>query len=113
VDAPDLGGFISTTTIVKGSLWRMGQLKSGDTIQYHRVSLEDALKLSAQLERFLENLSALVTGQCNADAIEPISASLPESTISGGWEKSLVHRTELNESEIHMTFRQVRNSPRG
>ncbi|KAJ5125043.1 uncharacterized protein N7515_008868 [Penicillium bovifimosum] len=106
VDAPDLGGFISSTTIVKGSLWRMGQLKSGDTLQYHRVSLEDALKMSAQLEMFLENLSALVAGQCSADTIEPIPTSLPQSTISGSWGKSLVHRTELKESEIDMIFRQ-------
>jgi hypothetical protein len=111
VDAPDLGGFISSTTIVNASLWRMGQLKSGDTIQYRRVSLKDALKAREKLERFLENVSGLVAGQCDVDNIEPISNSeLPESTVSGTWGKALIHSTVLGESGIPMSFRQVRNT---
>jgi hypothetical protein len=111
VDAPDLGGFISSTTIVKASLWRMGQLKSGDTIQYRRVSLKDALRARAELEQFLESVSAVVAGQCDFDTVEPISNStLPESTVSGNWGKALIYCTELGESGIPMTFRQVRDS---
>ncbi|KAJ5168790.1 Allophanate hydrolase subunit 2 [Penicillium canariense] len=107
VDAPDLGGFISSTTIVKASLWRMGQLKSGDTIQYRRVSLKDALRARAELERFLESVSAIVAGQCDIDSVEPISNStLPESTVSGNWGKALIYSTDLGESGIPMTFRQ-------
>ncbi|KAJ6161525.1 hypothetical protein N7485_009755 [Penicillium canescens] len=107
VDAPDLGGFISSTTIVKASLWRMGQLKSGDTIQYRRVSLKDALRARAELEQFLESVSAVVAGQCDFDTVEPISNStLPESTVSGNWGKALIYCTELSESGIPMTFRQ-------
>ena len=112
MDGPDLGGFISSTTIVKGSLWRMGQLKSGDTIQYRRVSLKDALHLRAKMDKFLENVAALVDGQCDPNIIEPISESAPpESTISGNWGKALVYRTELGKSGVDMTFRQVRDSP--
>lgn len=111
MDAPDLGGFISSTTIVNASLWRMGQLKSGDTIQYRRVSLKDALKAREELERFLENVSGLVGGQCEVDNIKPISNSeLPESTVSGTWGKALIHGTVLKESGIPMSFRQVRNN---
>jgi urea carboxylase len=112
MDAPDLGGFISTTTIVKASLWRMGQLKSGDTIQYRRVSLKDALLARAKLEQFLKDVSALVTGQYDLFTIEPVSnTELPESTFSGTWGKALIHSTVLSESGIPMTFRQVRTTP--
>lgn len=111
MDAPDLGGFISSTTIVNASLWRMGQLKSGDTIQYRRVSLKDALQAREKLERFLESVSGLVAGQCDVSTIEPISNSeLPESTMSGNWGKALIHSTVLGESGISMSFRQVRNT---
>lgn len=110
VDAPDLGGFISSTTIVNASLWRMGQLKSGDTIRYRRISLKDALLARGKLERFLENVASLVAGHCDVNNIEPISNSkLPESTISGNWGKALIHSTVLGESGIFMTFRQVRS----
>ena len=93
---------------MKASLWRMGQLKSGDTIQYRRVSLKDALRARAELEQFMESVSALVAGQCNMDSIKPIFAStLPESTVSGNWGKALIYETELIEGGISMTFRQV------
>lgn len=86
----------------------MGQLKSGDTIQYRRVSLKDALRARAELEQFMESVSALVAGQCNMDSIKPIFAStLPESTISGNWGKALIYETELIEGGISMAFRQV------
>jgi hypothetical protein len=87
----------------------MGQLKSGDTIQYRRVSLTDALRARAKLEQFLKSVSALVAGHCDLDTIEPISNSeLPESTASGNWGKALIHTSELGESGIPMKFRQVR-----
>lgn len=90
----------------------MGQLKSGDTIQYRRVSLKDALRARAELEQFLESVSAVVAGQCDFDTVEPISNStMPESTVSGNWGKALIYCTELGESGISMTFRQVRDSP--
>ncbi|KAJ5333120.1 hypothetical protein MYU51_005087 [Penicillium brevicompactum] len=107
VDAPDLGGFISSTTIVTGHLWRMGQLKSGDTIQYHRVSLDDALNIRAEMERFLTDLSAFAIGQCKSDTIVPLSDStLPQSTISGTWGKAFISSSKLVGSEDIITFRQ-------
>ncbi|CAI7564462.1 unnamed protein product [Penicillium bialowiezense] len=107
VDAPDLGGFISSTTIVSGNLWRMGQLKSGDTIQYRRVSLEDALKIRAEMEKFLNDVSAFAIGECKADAIVPLSDSAPpQSTVSGKWGKALISSTQLIGSEDFITFRQ-------
>lgn len=93
---------------MKASLWRMGQLKSGDTIQYRRVSLKDALRARSELEEFMESVSALVAGQCNMESIKPIFAStVPESTVSGNWGKALIYQTELIEGGISMTFRQV------
>lgn len=40
IDCPDFGGFVSSTTIVKGEFWRLGQMKAGDTMQYREVTLE-------------------------------------------------------------------------
>lgn len=86
----------------------MGQLKSGDTIQYRRVSLKDALHARAELEQFMESVSALVAGKCNINIIKPIFAStLPESTVSGNWGKALIYESELIEGGMSMAFRQV------
>ena len=86
----------------------MGQLKSGDTLQYHRVSLEDALKLRVEMEKFLTEVAAFATGQYKPDTIVPLSDSaLPESTRSGTWGKALISSSKLIDSEYSIAFRQV------
>jgi urea carboxylase len=54
VDAPNFGGFVSSTTVVRAEWWNLGQLRAGDTLQYMRVGLEDALKCRRDLNGFLD-----------------------------------------------------------
>jgi urea carboxylase len=42
-DGPSCGGFVCPATIVKHELWKMGQLKAGDTVQFVRVNEEPAV----------------------------------------------------------------------
>ncbi len=44
-DGPSLGGFVCPVTIVKGELWKVGQVKPGDRIRFVRMSFDDALNL--------------------------------------------------------------------
>ena len=37
-DGPSLGGFVCPAVITCSDLWKMGQLRPGDTIRFHRVS---------------------------------------------------------------------------
>ena len=46
-DGPSLGGFVCPATIVQAELWKMGQLKAGDTIQFIRLSQAEAAALEA------------------------------------------------------------------
>ncbi|MDB6143933.1 MAG: accA [Pseudomonas sp.] len=50
-DGPSLGGFVCPVTITEADLWQLGQLKAGDKVQFHPVSLKTAraLKLDADL----------------------------------------------------------------
>lgn len=41
-DGPSLGGFVCPVTIIKADLWKMGQLKPGDTVRFFPVSLAEA-----------------------------------------------------------------------
>lgn len=38
-DGPSLGGFVCPAVITRSDLWKMGQLRPGDTIRFHKVSL--------------------------------------------------------------------------
>jgi urea carboxylase len=49
-DGPSLGGFVCPAVIVSADLWKIGQLKPGDTVRFHRVSVDEAAALRDALE---------------------------------------------------------------
>jgi len=57
-DGPSLGGFVCAATIVKGELWKVGQVKPGDKIRFVEMSFDEALALEQRQDAFLQNLNA-------------------------------------------------------
>ena len=57
-DGPSLGGFVCPATVVHADLWKLGQLKSGDKINFIPISIDDAVKLEAVQKKSIETLSA-------------------------------------------------------
>jgi urea carboxylase len=66
-DGPSLGGFVCPAVVVSAELWKLGQMKAGDTVRFRQVTEKQAQELEAAFEKTIENLS------------EPIPA-LPPST---------------------------------
>jgi len=56
-DGPSLGGFVCPATMVHAELWKMGQLKPGDTIRFHRVSVEQAVEMEAVMNGVIATLT--------------------------------------------------------
>ncbi|WP_455198806.1 urea carboxylase, partial [Kaarinaea lacus] len=57
-DGPSLGGFVCPATVIHADLWKLGQLKAGDKIQFIPVSINDAVKLEAAQLTSVASLSA-------------------------------------------------------
>ncbi len=88
-DGPSLGGFVCPATIIQAELWKMGQLKPGDTVRFRKLSLDQA----RALERAQEDLIARAAGNAGSEpargpaladhaaAIVPHSAFGPEGAI--------------------------------
>ena len=55
-DGPSLGGFVCPVTIVQAELWKMGQLKPGDTVRFCRMSMEEALALEKPQDTTIRRL---------------------------------------------------------
>ena len=56
-DGPSLGGFVCPATVITAELWKIGQLKAGDTVRFIPVSIDTARAMErAQLES-LSNLT--------------------------------------------------------
>ncbi len=57
-DGPSLGGFVCPATIVQAELWKMGQLKPGDTVRFKRLSRHHAHALLKQQDAAIAALDA-------------------------------------------------------
>lgn len=56
-DGPSLGGFVCPATIVRAELWKVGQIKPGDSIRFVPISFAAARALEAAQQHSLNTLS--------------------------------------------------------
>jgi urea carboxylase len=72
-DGPSLGGFVCPATIIKADLWKVGQVKPGDTIRFRPVCFADALALEQAQDAAIAGLD---------DAVLPVPGVIaPDSCI--------------------------------
>jgi urea carboxylase len=57
-DGPSLGGFVCPATIVHAELWKLGQLKAGDLVQFKRITLAQAEDMEKQQDAFIQAFAA-------------------------------------------------------
>jgi urea carboxylase len=55
-DGPSLGGFVCPAVVVDAELWKLGQLKAGDTVRFRRLSVAEAERLKEKQEQEIETL---------------------------------------------------------
>jgi urea carboxylase len=58
-DGPSLGGFVCPATVIEADLWKLGQLRPGDTLRFEAVDLATARRLAAEADAAVENLAAV------------------------------------------------------
>jgi urea carboxylase len=75
-DGPSLGGFVCPATIVQSELWKMGQLKPGDTVRFHCVDVDEA----RQREHFQDQLIATLQGEHYVPS-RPAQMGVPVSPV--------------------------------
>jgi urea carboxylase len=66
-DGPSLGGFVCPAVVLHDELWKVGQLRPGDTVRFHRVSYEHAMGLDALQQAQDDRNTALRQGQGERD----------------------------------------------
>jgi urea carboxylase len=60
-DGPSLGGFVCPVTIIQAELWKMGQLRPGDKVQFVKLSPLEARALEMVQDQQVASLSPHVT----------------------------------------------------
>ena len=52
-DGPSLGGFVCPATVVQAELWKLGQLRPGNTVRFQRIDRATAAEWEQRLERLI------------------------------------------------------------
>ncbi|KAA9177316.1 urea carboxylase [Delftia sp. BR1] len=116
-DGPSLGGFVCAATIVKAELWKVGQVKPGDTIRFRRIGFEEALALEKaqdeairllrpQTERPAQSLStALATASQCVLAELPAEGSRPAVAYRQAGDKYILLEYGPNVLDLRLRLR--------
>ncbi|MDN5753579.1 MAG: carboxyltransferase domain-containing protein, partial [Nitrosospira sp.] len=92
-DGPSLGGFVCPATIVHAELWKMGQLKPGDSVRFCRMSMEQALALEKLQDATIQRLRA------------PKIIPAPPA-VSGTMDSPILHRIPESSRQVQVVYRQ-------
>jgi len=69
-DGPSLGGFVCPAVVVSAELWKLGQMKAGDTVRFRRVTEEQARALEIETEAEIESLTGSLPKIPTSDYLE-------------------------------------------
>lgn len=75
-DGPSLGGFVCPVTVISADLWKLGQLKAGDKVQFVPVSQDQAVALRTAQDRAVAQMTAVATEITPIQPETPILAAL-------------------------------------
>jgi len=76
-DGPSLGGFVCPATVAKAELWKVGQVKPGDTIRFHRLGFDQALAMEKAQDAAIAALRPVVSTTAIGAPTSCILAELP------------------------------------
>ncbi|PSB31080.1 urea carboxylase [Stenomitos frigidus] len=100
LDGPSLGGFVCPATIAEAELWKIGQLKPGNTIRFHRLTFDQALQQELQLDRQIQTLQV---GQ----AITVMEDGSSDTGSAHTSERAILATLSATETQIAVTYRQA------
>lgn len=75
-DGPSLGGFVCPAVVISADLWKLGQLKSGDTVEFVAVAMTTAVQALARQHQQLAQLRPLPPVAPEADAAAAVIKTL-------------------------------------
>ncbi|KAH9927658.1 urea carboxylase [Fomitopsis serialis] len=62
-DGPDMGGYMCFCTVATEELWKIGQLRPGSTIQFRRISAQQATELAVVRKRYFAEIESVVSSK--------------------------------------------------
>jgi urea carboxylase len=105
-DGPSLGGFVCPAVVVSAEVWKIGQLRPGNTIRFRAVSLAEALRMEAQLNSAIATLSGDLPKLPEVDRREPpILRRTPWLTCRADGDRYLLIEYGANVLDLNLRLR--------
>lgn len=79
-DGPSLGGFVCPAVVVQAELWKLGQLRPGDTVRFLPISAAQAGQRLGTVDQAIASLAApflTALPKASAELTSPVLAELP------------------------------------
>ncbi len=76
-DGPSLGGFVCPACIAEAELWKIGQLKPGDTVRFHRMSMAEANARELEQDREIASLTVAARAAVERPLEDAVEDRLP------------------------------------
>ncbi|WP_019501679.1 urea carboxylase [Pseudanabaena sp. PCC 6802] len=99
-DGPSLGGFVCPATIVQAELWKIGQMKPGDTVRFYPIDPETASELECIQE---EEIFTLRKSERSPVTLTNLKENLPEITSIS----PVLQQIPETQQQIAVTYRQA------
>ncbi len=94
-DGPSLGGFVCPAVVVQAELWKIGQLKPGDSVRFHPLVPEHALQLEKQQDEMIHESGAADSGGMPDISAYPVERGNP-----------VLYRLPGQDGQIQVIYRQ-------
>jgi urea carboxylase len=91
-DGPSLGGFVCPAVVVKAELWKLGQLRPGNTLRFKPLARAEAQALEERQDRLIETLDTTM---------------LPTAVHASPPEESVLHRIASSATQVEVVYRQA------
>jgi len=104
-DGPSLGGFVCPAVIAQAELWKVGQLRAGDTIRFRWLTNAHAARMERELDAAISSLEGRLPAP-NEDVREPaiLHGSGPTVYRASG-DRYLLVETGANELDLNLRVR--------
>jgi len=96
LDGPSLGGFVCAATIVRAEMWKVGQIKPGDTVRFVRFSEAQALE---------DELSQIALVEARAG--KPVLVALPPSDAEALATPAIIHEIAHTDTQTGVVYRRA------
>jgi urea carboxylase len=110
-DGPSLGGFVCPAVIAQAELWKMGQLRAGDTVRFRWLTNAHATRMERELDAAISSLEGCLPPP-SEDVREPAIIHPPSPGSGAGTtvyrasgDRYLLVETGANELDLHLRVR--------